>query len=560
MAAKPIAWLLTHLDLVLWRLKTALQDGVGWFCGAVLCLGFAGNCFSVSFHNRDLQKRTVEQLFRSHAQAGRDEPRGVVGSSLAAQFESTLDPCREPGMLAFIESLRRQIEQAPSNVAVALHECPAQLCASDPKPWIDDSKTSDLRIPTGLATVAQTPATNARLLEIAARSLPIETIVASKVPEKITAIYFVSPEGIMRYWPSGQLVGLRGDVNFAAAPHVMNAGQEHMCSRYIGLDRVGALSAPYLDLTGAGVVRTACQPITATAPQNGVLCFDVKPSEQELEERLADLRSTLEIQRADVMLPAAQLEPTVAFCSRDAKDPASQCNALDPVDEPRRDRVRKELLDWLQSGPHSRRPPLGKIADLATEGTVVVLHRKPTQDNPSFPERLEVAIIRLRDLEVIELPPLLAGLALMVAAAVLVFLAHWRHRRRQQMGILRSAPVGVLVTMRREVKDDKGTKGKRAVVYFGNDRAESILNRELPRLQLDTRSLTFVDVPDEKQQDILKKHDKLRQYWIESSYDLAVGKTKLRVTGSPLQLANGELATYGVIMLADEPEEEEEPK
>lgn len=116
------------------------------------------------------------------------------------------------------------------------------------------------------------------------------------------------------------------------------------------------------------------------------------------------------------------------------------------------------------------------------------------------------------------------------------------------MGILRSAPIGVIVTHRGKVP---GKEGKRTVVYFGNDRAEAILDTPLPRLHLNEDSIIDIDV-EQSQYDVLKEHDKLRQYWIESSYDLVIKGKRLRVRGSPLLLANSELATYGVLIDPDD--------
>ena len=78
------AWVVAQWGLVWWRLKTALQDGVGWFFGAVVCLALAGNCFSLSFNNREQQKQEVEKLVQARSQVGRNEMHGVLGSSLAS--------------------------------------------------------------------------------------------------------------------------------------------------------------------------------------------------------------------------------------------------------------------------------------------------------------------------------------------------------------------------------------------------------------------------------------------------------------------------------------------
>jgi PAS domain-containing protein len=217
--------------------------------------------------------------------------------------------------------------------------------------------------------------------------------------------------------------------------------------------------------------------------------------------------------------------------------------------------VEDELLRWL-APPNGQRPErLGSIRTFSIAGErmfAAVLRRETIGPVGEHREHLQVAIIRLRDLKPIEIPWLLGGLGALVAAAVLVTVAHSRHRRRQEMGILRSAPIGVVVTLKNADEDH-------ARILFGNDRAEDVLGMKIEhRVHLEPRSKQKLELGKEPQ-DVVDGHDARRSRWEESTYTIKYRGRKVRVTGSPLLLSRGgKPATYGVITDADDLDDDPE--
>jgi uncharacterized membrane protein YgcG len=427
--------------------------------------------------------------------------------------------------------------------------------SADSDPWFDDAKaTSTVRIPHTILPSASGPHAEQLKSEVA-RAAALDSFWNDRKSrfgnsDRLTAMYFVSLDGALRYAPHWESNGVAGYHLFNSASYVYSTLQAYEARTFScgSRDHGWIETKPYLDLLGAGQTVTFCSPVSLENEIDGVLCVDFKSGSKDSSVDIDHLNTLFDVTYAKVQrdsqnAPQMQMcgEPGYESCGRpelELGDRARQAlreqvkryASRYPDDWDTRDHDQILVLD-PDDGDYALWLPMPMASTLTGSSQ--------TADAP----RMLLMHLRQGDYRGF-LYIFLAILMLVVVGGLVVFRVRER-QRRENVQIMFDLPTGVLH------EDPAG------FIVDANDRAEEVLNEKLPRSGFDPSRASprkferlFTRFVSERFTELDYKDDivPLRENGGTSTYyALTHGNTWVRITGSPLLRADDKTEHFGVV-------------
>jgi PAS domain-containing protein len=479
------------------RLRAAASDGQGAFFAAMLCFGAAAFLFHLSLLPQRINQRYLEGAISAEQEPLRGESHPVLAGLLLPQRQQQdLLACQGGKPTQFLEALDSGYRAFTRSYFASASAPPnyrfTQLIRQRPTHGVGyawtDSAGSTLILPSVVAAAARTaqlqpiedcPATPddlgckvyALYRDPIIRSLAIEQLMSpNPTPEPrpeparyvVMGWYFISVEGVERSVPRWR------------NPEVMPA--DHLYSGtsyfYSTLSRVApawaaqpqcgdpfrAWTAPYFDLTGNGVVKSVCYPVSdpdATAPVTvGVLCADLSLPTQLIMDQLQQASATLDLSLVNVVGEQA------TACSQDP-DPCPASLSRVPADTATRF-ARQVVADNKRENSILGAEGVRLFGDYF--GAVVMTGAGDSK---------MVIVGKIRRSRYRDVVSLLGSSGFLFVGFCVLMMSYRSQMRRREAVLARGLPQGVLQL------DDKQR------ILGANDRAEEIFGLALPGLGID---------------------------------------------------------------------------
>jgi len=415
----------------------------------------------------------------------------AVGVGAALKFEG-IESSERPQILAraskVLELVRANLAKKPfpSVGCKAADAAVPRVAAWGPQACLPSHRSTEthLVVPAReFPTATDRSITEMRLRRAAWLSELIEPAIAAAKPRadrdsrsdfRLVQAYFISADGLLRFWTAGEF------------PASLESRREsfasvHYFTQFLSKQQVNETefeTETYVDTGGNGFVRTKCSAIDSPINSElvGVFCTDIKLPEAPVATAIAD-SAFFEV--FELVLPDLRRPVTTLNIELTRIDPARPAGAMDAhLDEVA---LKGELLKKAQSSELRN----DRVQLLEVPSDRVGFQRVSLIPMKSRGDLLTRALIVVPTTPVLALsaPLLVAGGGSLVLSALLIAASLTRARRAHdyahRLSVLRNLPVGVL-----EVNEDED-------ILLGNDRAEEVLGRQLPKSQPSAINLNF---------------------------------------------------------------------
>jgi hypothetical protein len=572
-----------------WRVAAYFMDGTGAFGIAVLFILLAGVSFSHAFHRQEAERATFHKLLATRSEPFRNEEYQVAASVLMLAISEQIadtkaDFCDTPGLKdVYVQMLREFEKSLPKHgeTAATLRTCEQsskrvwQLGASDfhvrlPRPRSGDTCKTYSRVVA--ADWEKVFDLSRQAVELVSRERSFKTV------------YFVSRDG---------LLVSRGAAKVEEIPetHVMQGGSYARAvlaedPAYVCKDAQMPQSyktQPYLDVTGVGVVETVCTRMKV-GDDLGAFCVD------RAWDRSVITKALLRLEHAftshSVYYTKGESNSTFYACRRD-------CLA-----KPATGAIVGDLRKWIDEDPTARKSIVSRASQFTpdSEGAnappylivparlLNTLELGPTQ---------EAIVLIPRRAAVIEVAYLSLGLLMLIIAGAVIFYSQARQRERARLTILNGLPIAVIVTRgsragyariaRRGLRPwlhislsrmfgylpstDVFDEAPFDEILFANPAAESLLDQKLPRFPRaslvlkgiePTHVFRFLDWLRGADEIDYRRESSSRDIARTSDYHVTLMRgrhrgRRVRIIGTWIRRANGDVDTFGVIWKVKEP-------
>lgn len=582
-----------------WRVVAYVMDGTGAYLVAVVLLLVAGWFFARAFHPQERARKEFHRLLTARSEPYRGEEYQVAGTAVTSELATGFDPgCPDPEELTILADLRKALENLLSGVP----RCLAGTTQAPDRavPWLPISTVSfglELRRPSACNT--SVVATETALDSFAAAAAFVAANRARTVTPHVLKYFFISANGVTLA-PRETLVPVRGTHPLQAANYVREV-LERKEADLLSCRGAGVyVSSPYLDITGDGLVQTVCLPVAGkNRGMVGAVCADRAPDADRVRatwsrlQPLFDAKSVIIGKGAGIDVEPCTLPSDCRAGTADEALVATVKTRLkrneDFADEdPEKLRVR-DASTWLL-------PPEDGGRDGSSSSLLLVPVRRIATKGSNAADKFEAIVLKPRVSDVIELGQLMLGLCALIAAGAVVFYSSARQRERERLRVLHGLPMPVVVTRGMRRQPTGGWRARAAlalvrrlgftqsfddhssddsdfdVILFANAAAESLLDEKLPRFPRATRAMFLVrgvealrvhrlaDWFEGNDRERYLQNTKKREFESVSSYNLRLKRGKhrghrIRLTGSRLRRANGDIDTFGILEDLSAPKE-----